>query len=68
MKTVYPNLGIELEKIGVTVAILAEKLNISEFSVLEKLRGESEWTFVEVLRICKMVKNSDIGYLFCTNR
>lgn len=68
MDRTYPNLCRELNRHGISNEFLAERLNLSERSLLEKLRGDSDWTLSEVIHICKMVANFDIDFLFCSVR
>lgn len=64
MDSIYPNLGQELDKIGITVAHLATALNIPKESVSSKLRGDSPWLLSEVITICRLLNNSDVNFLF----
>ena len=64
MGFIYPNLCRELDKMGITVDVLAEKLNIPEDSVWSKLCGDSSWTLAEIVRVCQILKNPDVKFLF----
>jgi hypothetical protein len=64
MSFVYPNLCKELDYAGITTSCLAEKLNISEYALRSKLSGNTEWTLTEAINICKILKNTDVHFLF----
>lgn len=60
----YPNLSFELDKAGITTAVLAEKLETSEVSVCSKMRGEIPWKLWEAMTVCQMLGNPNIPWLF----
>ena len=64
MGFVYPNLCRELDEMGISVEVLAEKLNIPEESLCSKLSGNTPWRLGEVIHICKLVKKPDAKFLF----
>lgn len=59
-KILYPNLMAELARAGLTVLDLAEKADMSYTTLMDKLRGRSDFKVKEA-RLIKSILNLDIS-------
>ena len=67
MYPLYPNLCAEMDKANLNIACLAEKLNIPEQSVIDKLNGTVSWLLGETVIIAVLLKNPDLKFIFFKN-
>ena len=63
---VYENLYRTMIEVGVSFAILAGVIGISEDVFVEKMTGKQPWLLSEAISICAYFKNPDINFLFCS--
>lgn len=64
--TVFNNLRAELARNNINAKELAEILNLSQKTVYNKLKGKSEFTLSEILKVQEMLPDSSLEYLFET--
>lgn len=64
MVVTYPILYREMNRIGITTLDLADAINTTEDTILNKLHGKAPWTLYEALTVCKILNFSDIKQLF----
>lgn len=64
----YNNLKIAMLKKKITLKQIAELLGISEKTVSNKISGKTEWYFVEVVKLKKLLfPEYDTDWLFASN-
>ena len=54
MKTINKNLLVLKKQTGITDMILSQKLNLSVYSIHNKMTGKTDWKLVEVEQLCKI--------------
>ena len=64
MKPIYPNLHKKMQESGVTVDDIAALCEITRFRCALKMYGVLPWTFTEVLRICRLLDDTNAESLF----
>lgn len=63
----YPNLRAEMARINLRPAVIAEALNISYDSVINKINGKTDFTRSEIFKIRnKFFPDLTLEYLFET--
>lgn len=60
----FRNLNAELSRNNLKPKDLAEKLNVSERTVHNKLKGKTEFTLSEINIVSNLFPNVSIDYLF----
>lgn len=62
--SIYPNLNRQLVANNISPEMLADRLSITVDEIVRKLNGEMDWTAIEVVKICIILKTTDAEYLF----
>lgn len=60
----FNNLKAEMTRRGVSKKQLAQKLNMSEWTLNRKLNGLSQFTLADMSKIKEVFRDSTISYLF----
>lgn len=60
----FNNLKAEMTRHGVSKKQLAQKLNMSEWTLNRKLNGLSQFTLADMSKIKEVFRDSTISYLF----
>ena len=64
MTNIYPNLAKKMAEYNTSVSALASLLNISIYSVYRRLRGYTEFKFIEIIKLCQFFKEPNVENLF----
>ena len=66
MKTVYPNLDMEIQKRDISYQKLARLVGLSKYAMYRRITGRTDFKLHEVIRICQVLENLDANQLFFT--
>lgn len=64
MTNIYPNLAKKMADHNVDITTIAELLSISVNGVYRRLRGYTEFKFIEIIKLCKFFKEPNAVVLF----
>ena len=64
MESIFPNIDSELNKRNMHYRDLARIAEISDLQMYRRLRGQTNWRLVEVMKICRFFEYYDIDTLF----
>lgn len=64
MKSVYPNLDMEIQKRDISYPMLARLIGLSKHAMYRRIIGRTDFKISEVIRICHVLDNLDASQLF----
>ena len=64
MKTVYPNLDVEIQKRDISYPKLAKLAGLSKYAMYRRITGQTDFKVTEVVCICQVLENLDASQLF----